>query len=84
MTRAVSDCLLDAISRLVYANQNHACEIRTRMTFEAVLNAEWYLLDGNLGINMPQLDNCPFPCRMLFTVCRNTGKRLQNHIQIKK
>ena len=56
MTRAVSDCLLDAISQLVYANQNHACELRTRMTFEAMLNAECYLMDGNLGINMPQLD----------------------------
>ena len=56
MTRAVSDCLLDAISHLVYANQNHSHELRTRITFEAVLNAEWYLMDGNLGINMPQLD----------------------------
>ena len=56
MTRAVGDCLLDAISCLVYANQNHSRELRTRLTFKAILNAEWYLMDGNLGINMPQLD----------------------------
>ena len=56
MTRAVRDCLLDAISRLVYGNQNHARELRTRMTLEAVLYADWYLLDENLGINLPQLD----------------------------
>ena len=56
MTRAVGDCLLDAISHLVYGNQNHSRELRTRMTFEAILNAEWYLMDENLGINMPQLD----------------------------
>ena len=56
MTRAVRDCLLDAISQLVYGNQNHAHELRTRMTLEAVLYADWYLLDENLGINLPQLD----------------------------
>ena len=56
MTRADSDCFLDAISQLVYAYQNHTHELRTRITLEAVLNAEWYLMDGNLGINIPQLD----------------------------
>ena len=56
MTRAVGDCLLDAISRLVYGNQNHARELRTRMTVEAVVYEEWYLLDKNLGVNLPALD----------------------------
>ena len=56
MTRAVGDCLLDAVSRLVYANQNHARELRTRMTLEAVVNSNWYLMDENLGINLPRLD----------------------------
>ena len=56
MNRAVGDCLLDAMSRLVYGNQNHASELRTRMTLEALLYAEWYLVDENLGINLPRLD----------------------------
>ena len=54
-TRAVGDCLLDAMSRLTFGNQNHARELRTRMTLEGIVHADWYLAHENLAINLPLL-----------------------------
>ena len=54
-TEAVGDCLSAAISRLVYGNQYHTREIRTRMTVEGVLFHDWYLDNENLGLDLPIL-----------------------------
>lgn len=54
-TRSVGDCLLDAMSRLTFGNQNHARELRTRMTLEGLAHEQWYLEHDNLGINLPLL-----------------------------
>ena len=54
-TEALGDCLLAAISRIVFASQNHTRELRTRMTYEAVTNMDWYLDIDNLSLDLPAL-----------------------------
>lgn len=55
-TEAIGDCLPCAVSRLVFGTQNHARELRTRMTVEAILHKEWYLDHFNLALDLPQLE----------------------------
>ena len=55
-TSAYGDCLLCAISRIVYGTEHCACEIRTQMTVKAILHRDWYLEHNNLSVNLAALN----------------------------